>query len=324
MTDGDFVVTWTGRGGSADGTGDGIAAQIFHSDGSALAGSFQVNTTAAGNQSFSDVAALSNGEFVVVWQSSPNIGGTTIYGQVYQSTGVADGGEFVVNTFTGSMTRPSVTALDNGKFVVSWNDGSQTMGDTNAAIHSRIFDTGASDTTPPDVSEGLKNDTGFLGNDKITSDATLTGSGDSRCDCDFHRGQHDSRHNACRQRRQLELQLRAKHSDGSHTIVASETDAANNTGTESLTFTLDTAMVTVAGPSVQNQVGGAVTLTGTGEADESVVIHWGDGSPDSGAAADNSGVWTAQRLLCRGRPLSPSPRPKPMSPAIKAAGIRFW
>jgi len=63
--------------------------------------------------------------------------------------------------------------------------------------------------------------------------------------------------------------------DGAHTVVASETDVAGNTGTASLTFTLDT---TPPIPTITNEVlsQGKVTLTGTtAEANDSVSVYEG-------------------------------------------------
>ena len=49
--------------------------------------------------------------------------------------------------------------------------------------------------------------------------------------------------------------------DGQHTVVASETNAAGQTGSASLTFTLDT---TSTSGSTSNDLSGGTTGTGTG------------------------------------------------------------
>jgi Bacterial Ig-like domain/RTX calcium-binding nonapeptide repeat (4 copies) len=78
--------------------------------------------------------------------------------------------------------------------------------------------------------------------------------------------------------------------DGQHTIVASETDAAGNTGTASLIFTLDTVP---PNPIITREVlnSGKVTLTGTtAEANDTVSIY--DGSNLLGSTTtDSSGNW---------------------------------
>jgi Ca2+-binding RTX toxin-like protein len=75
-------------------------------------------------------------------------------------------------------------------------------------------------------------------------------------------------------------------SDGVHTIIASEADAAGNAGTTSLTFTLDT---TPPVPIIANEIlsQGKVTLTGaTAEANDSVSVY--DGSKLLGTVPTDS------------------------------------
>ncbi|HFQ14999.1 MAG TPA: calcium-binding protein, partial [Rhodobacteraceae bacterium] len=73
--------------------------------------------------------ALSDGGFLVFWQSlgqdGPD-GSYGVYGQRYNADGAVHGGEFRVNTFTaGSQYAPSAALLDNGGFVVTWNSNLQ-------------------------------------------------------------------------------------------------------------------------------------------------------------------------------------------------------
>jgi Ca2+-binding RTX toxin-like protein len=80
--------------------------------------------------------------------------------------------------------------------------------------------------------------------------------------------------------------------DGSHTIVTSETDTAGNTGTASLTFTLDT---TAPVPVIMSEVlskSGAVTLTGTtAEANDSISVYDGTTLLGTTTTASN-GTWS--------------------------------
>jgi Big-like domain-containing protein/hemolysin type calcium-binding protein len=80
-------------------------------------------------------------------------------------------------------------------------------------------------------------------------------------------------------------------SDGQHTVVASEPDAAGNTGTASLTFTLDTAppLDVITGDTLNRN--GSFTLNGTAEAGNSIRIY--DGSTLLGSTtADSNGLWS--------------------------------
>ncbi len=117
---GDFVVVWQSQG--EDGNGFGIYAQRYNSTGVAQGSEFRVNTYTAGNQEFPSVAMDSAGDFVVVWQSQGEDGdGYGIYAQRYNSSGMAQGGEFRVNTYTaGNQESPSVAMDSAGDFVIAW------------------------------------------------------------------------------------------------------------------------------------------------------------------------------------------------------------
>ena len=125
LTGGGFVVTWTSYGEDESGTG-GIYAQRYTADGLAVDGQFRVNSTVAGDQYDSAVAALTGGGFVVTWVSDQDGSATSIQGQRFDAAGNKVGGEFLVNTFpTGMQWYPAVAALADGGFVVSWQSDSQ-------------------------------------------------------------------------------------------------------------------------------------------------------------------------------------------------------
>lgn len=114
--DGSFVVVW-----QSDQTAQGdIYARRFSANGTALSNEFRVNTTTSGNQQLPSVATDSAGNFVVVWESRS--GNYDIKGQRYSSAGVAQGGEFTVNTTTANdQTLGSVSMNSAGQFVVVWS-----------------------------------------------------------------------------------------------------------------------------------------------------------------------------------------------------------
>jgi hypothetical protein len=91
-----------------------------------------VNTYTTSSQSNSAIASDANGNFVVVWESHAQdaASGAGIYAQRYNSAGVAQGAEFLVNTYTaGDQNTPSIAMATNGNFVVTWvsfgQDGDQ-------------------------------------------------------------------------------------------------------------------------------------------------------------------------------------------------------
>ncbi|MFA5951562.1 MAG: DUF4347 domain-containing protein, partial [Hyphomicrobium sp.] len=138
MSSSGFVISWTSNG--QDVSGDGVYAQRFDSSGTKLGSEFRVNTTTSGNQSESAVAMDESGDFVVTWTSNGQDGaGGGIYAQRYNSSGVAQGSEFRVNTYTSYDQILSDVGLDSsGNFVVTWTSYAE---DTNGwGVYAQRFD----------------------------------------------------------------------------------------------------------------------------------------------------------------------------------------
>ena len=142
----------------------------------------------------------------------------------------------------------------------------------------------------PAVTESLKNDTGSSASDKITSIPTLTGSGDANAVVSFTVDGTPITATTTADNFGHWTFNPTGLSDGQHTVIASETDTAGNTGTASLTFTLDTAPPI---PTITNEVlsQGKVTLTGTtAEANDTISVY--DGSNLLGSVTtDSNGNW---------------------------------
>jgi hypothetical protein len=124
-SDGDFVVVWGSN--SQDGSGYGIYGQRYNASGVAQGSEFGVNSYTTSNQQLPSVAMDSDGDFVVVWESTIQDGSNYgIYGQRYNASGVAQGSEFIVNSYTTSNQRVPSVAMDNdGDFVVTWQSDGQ-------------------------------------------------------------------------------------------------------------------------------------------------------------------------------------------------------
>ena len=135
LAGGGYVVFWTSAG--QDGSAAGIYSQMFDADGVAVGGETPVNTTTAGEQDFADAAALDAGGYVAVWTSYGQDGDSDgLYMQRYDASGVAVGGETLVNTTTaGSQSDATVIGLSTGGFAVAWSEynGAST-------IRLQIFD----------------------------------------------------------------------------------------------------------------------------------------------------------------------------------------
>jgi hypothetical protein len=115
---GNFVVVWNGQ--DQDGSQYGVFGQRFDASGARLGGEFRVNSHTTDNQLYPQVTVSANGAFVVVWTHRNEDGGT-IFGQRYDASGMPQGGEFHVSSYSTSYEFvPSIAAGANGEFVVVW------------------------------------------------------------------------------------------------------------------------------------------------------------------------------------------------------------
>jgi Ca2+-binding RTX toxin-like protein len=123
LADGRFVVTWTDNSETGgDTSGYAVRGQVFNADGTPSGVEFLVNTTTAGDQHYTAVAALTDGGFVVTWENDTDFLHHDIRAQVYNADGTARGGELIVNTSAGGAF-PDVVGLPDGQFAVAWSTG---------------------------------------------------------------------------------------------------------------------------------------------------------------------------------------------------------
>jgi Ca2+-binding RTX toxin-like protein len=130
LAGGGFVVVWTEENG--DGSGEGIRAAIYDSDGNLEGSVFTANTPAAGNQNAADIVALGDGGFVVVWDD--NAAGVT-RGQRFNASGAKVGDEFVAGD-DGAEMEPVVALLGDGRFIAGFDQ----VGGAETDAHLTIFD----------------------------------------------------------------------------------------------------------------------------------------------------------------------------------------
>jgi probable HAF family extracellular repeat protein len=201
-------------------------------------------------------------------------------------------------TIDKTASATTVTADSNGNWVYSPTglaDGQHTIiaSETDAAGNNGTASlTFTLDTHAPVVTENLAHDTGPSSTDKITSNASLSGTGDPNAVVHFTVDgvAIDATATADSTGAGAWTFTPAGLADGAHTVIATEVDAAGNKGTAALTFTLDTkAPVASFGGEVPN-TNGTVTLTGTSEANSSVTIF--DGSTQIVTTADANGSWS--------------------------------
>ncbi|ACC83035.1 beta strand repeat-containing protein [Nostoc punctiforme] len=125
---GNFIISWT----SFDefGNSNGVYAKRYNSSGGAQGGEFQVNTGIDSNLLNSTVVMNGNGNFVISWDqfdlSNSGSNGIETYARLYNSSGVAQGSEFKVNTtHSDAQYNPTVAIAQNGSFVISWTSNLQ-------------------------------------------------------------------------------------------------------------------------------------------------------------------------------------------------------
>ena len=136
-----LVLTWSAD--RKDGSGYGVYATILerNTDNNdqhnkdlqyiVVRDTYRVNTYTKSNQQSPSVATLSNGDFVIVWQSygqdtnaSRNSEG--VFGQRYSQDGAVLGLEFQINDYTiDNQQRPIIKSLNSGKFIVVWQSFGQ-------------------------------------------------------------------------------------------------------------------------------------------------------------------------------------------------------
>jgi hypothetical protein len=118
--DGRFIVVWKPL--------NGVFGQRFDSAGGRVGVPFQLNTyTVGSNHNDAKVAVDGDGDFVALWQNTPQDGSFNgIFGQLFASSGTKLGAEFQVNTFVAGNQMYSALAMDgDGDFVVVWHSYGQ-------------------------------------------------------------------------------------------------------------------------------------------------------------------------------------------------------
>lgn len=131
LNNGGFVVVWTSDAQQGNSYGDtDIYGQCYAVDGTPLGAEFRVNDHAAGEQSYSSVAALQDGSFVVTWRFYDQKNGYDEYARRFNAEGVAVSEEFRINSYTNDYQGDAtITTLNDGDFVVAWDSRLQDGSD---------------------------------------------------------------------------------------------------------------------------------------------------------------------------------------------------
>lgn len=122
LTNGTVAVAWSSAG--QDGSMQGVFARLMDAAGQMIGPAFQVNEFTLYNQRSPAVAALPNGNFVVLWVSeqqrstlNPSV---DIMGRMFDATGAPLTSEFRLNTSNQVCANPAVSGTPDGGFTAVW------------------------------------------------------------------------------------------------------------------------------------------------------------------------------------------------------------
>jgi hypothetical protein len=139
LANGNFVVAWDSYANEPLGFSiSDIFFQVYDSSGHALGSPVQANLESGAGRYDAAVTALSDGGFVIAWQSQTgDYDGSGIFGRRFGADGGAvDLVEFEINQMrAGDQTSPDVVALANGGFAAAWVDA----GSSGVAVEARVF-----------------------------------------------------------------------------------------------------------------------------------------------------------------------------------------
>jgi Ca2+-binding RTX toxin-like protein len=153
VTDGTYVISWSNDIDNVTGAG-GITFQHIDTTGNKIGDAVQVTSSIG---FFNSIAALSNDQFVLTWQS-----GVSINSQIYGSNGLPVGSTFTQSDPGGqnhiSPENPHVIGLPDGGYVLEWTGKNIVQGVT---LETKIY-TQRFDATGNKIGEPIQVNTGVL------------------------------------------------------------------------------------------------------------------------------------------------------------------
>ncbi len=120
LTDGKWVVAWTG----SDGTTDGVSFRMFGADGVAQGPAATANLTKDEEQSSPALAATTDGSFMIVWRSFGQFGsGWSLVGRVFGQDGQSGFGEGAISHQKDYMVSSASVHFVGGRYAAVWEGG---------------------------------------------------------------------------------------------------------------------------------------------------------------------------------------------------------
>lgn len=113
-----YVITWMSHG--QDGSGEGIYMRVFNAAGEATTGDVRVTDSVIDHQSNPSITTLSDGRFIVSWDSATANGAPQAMAKIFDSNGNAIGSEFSLSDSAKPQFQTHISASSDGGFAVSW------------------------------------------------------------------------------------------------------------------------------------------------------------------------------------------------------------
>ena len=159
LNNSNVVVVWSSFDQAGSNSLLDVYGKILSPAGATVKAEFLVNQFTNYNQRTPAVAALTGGGFVVTWVSEQQqavasaginqTNGTSvsaitlpsvdIYARLYQSSGAAVGGEFLVDTGSNPCANPRVAAAADGSFMVAWSARDLVVSTNGWDVYARPF-----------------------------------------------------------------------------------------------------------------------------------------------------------------------------------------
>lgn len=119
LENGGFVISWTSDNKGAG--GKDVYIRVFDEQNNALTQDILVNEETEGSQANSSISSLSDGRFIISWDSQNADGHKQTMARIYEPSGKADGPAFDLQLGSqSSNSDPHISQLPSGGFVVSW------------------------------------------------------------------------------------------------------------------------------------------------------------------------------------------------------------
>ena len=145
LKNGNFVITWVSY--NQDGSDDGIFGRLYGDDYSPISDEFKINQYYKNSQNNQKIADLSDGGFVVVWESMEQDGSKNgIFARKFNAKAESCGNEFQVNSYTQTnQYAPDVVGLSEEGFAIVWKSEKENSND----IYVRQYNDNAAPVVNP-------------------------------------------------------------------------------------------------------------------------------------------------------------------------------